>query len=206
MLFQNIFESIKHNYLLLLFTLFIIIEEFLYIYSYEIIDFLFIFQHLLVFFIALIRKKPLIIDKSIITNLVVLFSLLYPVVGFILVKNYGKPIEISNFSVVLIYSSIAICTSALISLNTSFSIRPSFRELKCSGAYRVVRHPIYLSYIMLDFGYLLYFKLNFFIFLFIFGWISLLYRIEIEESILKKYCNDSEYFKTTKYKLFPFIY
>jgi protein-S-isoprenylcysteine O-methyltransferase Ste14 len=50
---------------------------------------------------------------------------------------------------------LAICAVSFFSLGRSFGFAPANRGLKCRGAYAVVRHPIYASYILLQLGYVL---------------------------------------------------
>jgi protein-S-isoprenylcysteine O-methyltransferase Ste14 len=44
--------------------------------------------------------------------------------------------------------------AAVISLNRSFAMLPALREIKTGGFYRVVRHPVYSSYLVTVSGYL----------------------------------------------------
>lgn len=44
---------------------------------------------------------------------------------------------------------------AKLSLNRRFGIVPANRGIACHGAYRFVRHPIYLGYVIVDAGFLL---------------------------------------------------
>ncbi len=50
---------------------------------------------------------------------------------------------------------LVLCVSSFLSLGRSFGFAPAHRGLKRRGMYRVVRHPIYASYILLLSGYLL---------------------------------------------------
>jgi protein-S-isoprenylcysteine O-methyltransferase Ste14 len=43
---------------------------------------------------------------------------------------------------------------SLASLNRSFGLLPAVRSVRCGGAYRVVRHPLYAAYTVQNLGYL----------------------------------------------------
>lgn len=94
-----------------------------------------------------------------------------------------------------------------ISLGTSFAILPALRKLKTVGSYRLIRHPIYLGYLLISLGttLLLFSPIN----LAWFVTVACLtpVRIEFEEQTLKsageKYEN---YCQMVRYKLIPGIY
>ncbi|HXC76204.1 MAG TPA: methyltransferase [Candidatus Acidoferrum sp.] len=50
---------------------------------------------------------------------------------------------------------LAICIWSFLALGRSFGFAPADRGLVCRGPYRIVRHPIYASYVLLQGGYLL---------------------------------------------------
>ncbi len=61
---------------------------------------------------------------------------------------------------------------------------PSGRGLATTGPYRLLRHPMYLAYMLADFGYNLQEWNSGTVLLVIAGWMSLLYRIDAEERVL----------------------
>lgn len=91
-------------------------------------------------------------------------------------------------------------------LNKSFSILPALRELRTNGPYRIVRHPIYLSYVMLDFGFLLSYPSlkNCAIVGFALGLYTI--RINMEEKLLGKLEAYCEYRRHTRFRIIPFVY
>lgn len=96
--------------------------------------------------------------------------------------------------------------ASYLSLNNSFGISPALREVKVSGLYSFIRHPIYFSYLILLTGYVIL----------IFSWFNLLLiltvitcliiRIILEEKILNGDPVYREYTKRVKYRLIPFIF
>jgi protein-S-isoprenylcysteine O-methyltransferase Ste14 len=77
------------------------------------------------------------------------------------------------------------------------------RGLATTGPYRVVRHPIYLAYLLADIGYNLQ-EWNFATLLLVAaGWMSLLYRIRAEERVLSRHSDWPNYVARVRYRLVP---
>jgi protein-S-isoprenylcysteine O-methyltransferase Ste14 len=92
---------------------------------------------------------------------------------------------------------------SLITLGRLFGVRPALRGLATEGPYRLVRHPMYLSYMIGDIGYNLQ-EWNFGTALLVTtGWVSLLYRIRAEERILAQDPAWSQYAALVRYRLLP---
>jgi protein-S-isoprenylcysteine O-methyltransferase Ste14 len=96
---------------------------------------------------------------------------------------------------------------ALLALNTSFAILPAMRKLKTKGPYAVVRHPIYLGYVLLTLGStLLLSSVHNWLW-----WLAFLFvthlRIQIEEEFqLLHSPNFPSYRDAVKFKLLPGLY
>ncbi len=52
-------------------------------------------------------------------------------------------------------AGLALCVASFFALGRSFGFAPADRGLRRSGPYAIVRHPIYASYFLLQFGYVL---------------------------------------------------
>lgn len=94
----------------------------------------------------------------------------------------------------------------LFSLNRSFAIVAARRKIKTSGMYRVVRHPIYASYLVLFSGYVwanatLW---NISLFSVIVG--CIVARIVREERHLRADSTYREYTTQVRYRLVPFLF
>ena len=91
-------------------------------------------------------------------------------------------------------------------LGRSFSILPALREIRTTGPYRFVRHPIYFSYVLLDVGLLLSYPslFNFVVVGFAIG--LYVVRINMEESLLGRVEIYNEYRRRTRFRLIPFVY
>jgi protein-S-isoprenylcysteine O-methyltransferase Ste14 len=94
----------------------------------------------------------------------------------------------------------------LVSLNRSIGLVPALRELKTGGSFRVVRHPLYASYLVMFSGYLLANStLNN---LLVYGLTVtlLLCRIVREEHHLAQQAAYRTYMETVKYRILPFVF
>jgi protein-S-isoprenylcysteine O-methyltransferase Ste14 len=92
---------------------------------------------------------------------------------------------------------------SLLALGRFFGVRPALRGLVTSGPYGVVRHPIYLAYIISDIGYNLQ-EWNFYtVLLVMVGWTSLVYRIRAEERVLSQDGTWPAYKASVRYRLVP---
>ena len=97
-------------------------------------------------------------------------------------------------------------TAAVLSLGRSFGLVAANRGVKTTGAYAVVRHPIYASYLV---GYLGYFLAAASIWNFAVIGIALAFqvkRIHIEESLLMEDPEYREYAASVRYRIIPGIY
>ncbi len=115
------------------------------------------------------------------------------------------PLNATAGSTLMIVGGI-VATLSYLSLNTSFGISPAQRTIKVSGLYRLVRHPMYLSYVIIYCGYLLI----------SFGWLNvmllvcivvcLIARIFFEEAFLKKEPTYTKYASRVRYRLIPLFF
>ncbi len=85
-------------------------------------------------------------------------------------------------------------------------MRPALRGLATSGPYRLVRHPMYLAYLIADIGYLLEAWNIGTVLLVAAGWASLVYRIHAEERMLALDPAWEAYVGKTPYRLVPGVW
>ena len=98
------------------------------------------------------------------------------------------------------------CFVSTLSLGRNFGILPINRGVKTKAAYRFIRHPIYLSYIVLDFGIIMAFSSANNYAVSLAGIILYILRIRYEEEVMERSKEYQEYKKKLKYKLIPFVY
>jgi protein-S-isoprenylcysteine O-methyltransferase Ste14 len=92
---------------------------------------------------------------------------------------------------------------SLVCIGRYFGIRPAVRGVATNGPYRVVRHPMYLSYVISDIGYNLEEGNLGTALIVMVGWASLLYRIRAEERVLSRDARWAAYRRKVRYRLLP---
>ena len=104
---------------------------------------------------------------------------------------------------VLVTFAAGLSLVSLLTMGRLFGIRPALRGLATRGPYRVVRHPMYLSYVIADIGYNLQEWSSVTLLLVLVGWASLIYRIHAEERVLSRHPEWPAYVVLVRYRLFP---
>jgi len=150
------------------------------------VDWIYVSQHLLVLVIAFTRRRPVAQDYSLRTSVAVGVSYAYPYAQVALLQRMPGDEGWPTGGLVLVTIAAFLSVASLLTLRRSFGIRPALRGLVTAGPYRLVRHPIYLSYAIGDVGYNLQ-EWNYgTVLLTLAGWASLFYRIHAEERVLSR--------------------
>jgi len=171
--------------------------------TFTIADWIYVSQHLLVLGIALTRPPPEAQDHSLLpsTAIVVAYAYSYAQVAYLRWVP-GNPVWPAG-GLVLVTLAAALSIASLLSLGRWFGVWPALRGLATKGPYRLVRHPMYLAYVLADIGYNLQ-EWNFGTALMVMaGWASLFFRIRAEERILSQHAGWSTYVALVRYRLFP---
>jgi len=171
--------------------------------TFTFLDWIYVLQHLLVLGIALTRRPPKVQDRSLSSAAAVVVSYGYPYAQVIYLSwiagNPGWP----EAGFVLVTLSTALSLASLLTLGRLFGVRPALRGLMTKGPYRIVRHPMYLSYVISDIGYNLQEWSLVTVLLVIAGWVSLIYRIHAEERVLALDAGWPAYTGLVRYRLIP---
>jgi len=171
--------------------------------AFTIVDWIYVLQHLLVLGIALTRRPPEVYNHSLPSNAAVVVAYAYPYAQVIYLRWVPGIPAWPAVGLVLVTLAASLSLASLLSLGKRFGVRPALRGLVTRGPYRLMRHPMYLAYVIADIGYNLQ-EWNFGTALFVMtGWASLLYRIHAEERILSQNAGWSAYAALVRYRLFP---
>ena len=169
-------------------------------------DWIYVAQHLLVLGIALTRHEPKAQDRSAASTFAVIVSYAYPYAQVALLR-WGVGYEIwPSVGVVLVAVAACLSLASLLKLGRGFGLRPALRRLATTGTYRIVRHPIYLAYLIADVGYNLTEWAPGSLLVVLTGWTSLVYRIQAEERILSQDPAWSDYRGSVPYRLVPGVW
>ncbi len=126
---------------------------------------------------------------------------------FLLIQlKRGEPLVAEGVAISIQVAATLFQLYAKFHLGRSFGLLPANRGVVTSGPYRLVRHPIYTSYLGIQIGFLLgYFSWhNFIVYLALD--LLLVLRILAEEKVLTQ---DPEYLaftKTTRWRVVPFLF
>jgi protein-S-isoprenylcysteine O-methyltransferase Ste14 len=171
--------------------------------TFALADWIYILQHVLVLGIALTRRAPMAKDHSLPSGAAVVISYAYSYAQVIYLRWVPGETACPAGGIVLVTLAACLSLVSLLSLGRRFGVFPALRGLATRGAYRLVRHPMYLAYVLSDIGYNLQ-EWNFgTALLVIVGWASLIYRIYAEERILSQDSVWRNYVARARYRLIP---
>jgi protein-S-isoprenylcysteine O-methyltransferase Ste14 len=171
--------------------------------TFEVEDWVYLSGHILVLAISLTRRRAAAQDQSWATALAVLVSYAYPYVQVVYLDRMDGYVAWPQGGAVLVMASALLSLAALISIGRRFGVRPALRGLATGGPYRLVRHPMYLAYVIADVGYLLQEWNIGCLLIAAAGWASLVWRIRAEERLLSADAGWSAYAGKVCYRLFP---
>jgi len=171
--------------------------------AFTIVDWIYVSQHLLVLGIALTRRAPRAQDYSLPVSAAVAVSFAYPYAQVVILGWTPGDALWPDAGLVLVMIGAVLSLASLLSLGKSFGFRPALRGLVAQGPYRLVRHPMYLSYVIADIGYNLQEWNLGTILLVLAGWASLFYRIRAEERVLSRASGWPTYVASVRYRSLP---
>ncbi len=171
--------------------------------TFSIADWIYVLQHLIVLGIALSRPAPTVRDYSMPSSVAVGVAYLYPYAQVIWLRWSPGDVAWPVAGLVLVILAAGLSLASLLTIGRLFGVRPALRGLVTSGPYKLVRHPIYLSYIIADIGYNLQEWNLGTILLVLVGWASLVYRIRAEERVLSQHGKWPGYAASVRSRLFP---
>lgn len=95
---------------------------------------------------------------------------------------------------------------AKLTLRRSFGAVAANRGVKASGPYNYIRHPMYLGYMLSQFGVLLAGPTARNIGVILLGWLFFLWRIEAEERLLADDMAYRDFMAQTRFRLLPGVF
>jgi len=95
---------------------------------------------------------------------------------------------------------------ALLSLGRSFGILIAFREVKATGLYAIVRHPMYGTDILLRTGFVISHFTPFTVAVFMASTTCYVYRALLEERFLSQQPEYQAYMQKVRYRFIPWVF
>jgi protein-S-isoprenylcysteine O-methyltransferase Ste14 len=147
-------------------------------------DWIYVLQHVFVLGVALTRRAPERQDRSLRSNASIVVVYAYPYGQLIYLRWVPGDAPWPEAGLYIVAAGACLSLASLLSLGRRFGVRPALRGLATKGPYRLIRHPMYLAYMIADVGYNLQ-EWNWGTALMVLvGWVALVYRIHAEERIL----------------------
>lgn len=169
-------------------------------------DWIYVLQHLIVLGIAVTRRPPELMDRSVASGAAVVVAYAYPYAQVALLRWVPGESAWPDGGLVLVILGAGLSLASLLTLGRRFGVRPALRGLETGGPYRLVRHPMYLAYLIADIGYNLQECNPGTALLVLAGWASLIYRIRAEERVLSRDGGWPAYAARTRCRLIPGVW
>jgi protein-S-isoprenylcysteine O-methyltransferase Ste14 len=154
----------------------------------------------LVAMLFLLRDRPAAVSDAPLDWLLALAAMATPLL-FTPVGNGVLP-----GGALLIVAGVLLQIGGLLSLNRSFGLVAARRTVKTGGLYRLVRHPLYASYLLMYLGYVLVNTSVANVLLVLLGAALLMARMVREERFLSRDVHYLDYMGRVKYRLIPLLF
>jgi len=120
--------------------------------TFTVLDWIYVLQHVIVFGVALTRYPPRAQDYSWRASMACLVSYAYPYAQILYLGIVPGSSCWPQLGQILVVVAADVSLASLLTLGRWFGIRPALRGLTQTGPYRLVRHPLYLAYLLADVG------------------------------------------------------
>src|SRR5262245_5516723 len=148
---------------------------------------LFLVSEALVVVLTIVRRRAHVVDRSLSSALLTMFSLVGPP---LMRAGVGLPLVPDRVTAVVSSVGVAIVIAGKLTIGRSFGIAPANRGIVARGPYTLVRHPIYAGYLLTHAAVLAAYPSLWNVFAVVSGDVALVLRALAEERVLKA---DDEY-------------
>jgi protein-S-isoprenylcysteine O-methyltransferase Ste14 len=164
---------------------------------------LLLISEMLVVALTVLRRSAATIDRSMRARLLTTVSLLGP----LLVKPVQMiPLLPASITVAGSVIGLAIVIAGKMTLGRSFGLMPANRGIVSSGVYRIVRHPIYLGYLITHVAFIFANPTAWNVAILTVGDIGLLLRAVCEEQTLARDAQYQEYQQLVRWRVCPGLF
>jgi protein-S-isoprenylcysteine O-methyltransferase Ste14 len=169
--------------------------------EFNFVEAAFAIHNIVMLTLILVRRQHVSIDRNIFNQIIALAAFFS---GIIFQKHPTDNMRYASEVIMVIATILGIIT--LVNLGRSFGILIAVRQVKTSGLYRIIRHPMYFTDILWRIGYLVgnLYWLNSIIFLA--SSACYVYRALLEERFLSQFTEYQEYKKKVRYRFLPGLF
>ena len=171
--------------------------------TWRITDLLLLVGEGLVVVLTLLRRHASMVDRRAIVRIVTAASMASP---FLVRPGPVGGLTPETVNVMIASVGLVIVAAGKISLGYSFGLLPAHRGLVVGGIYRIVRHPIYLGYLVTHGAFLLSHPSLWNVVVMGGGDLALIARALYEEQILARDAAYAQYCAAVKWRLWPGLY
>jgi protein-S-isoprenylcysteine O-methyltransferase Ste14 len=156
----------------------------------------------LVVALTLVRRMAAVVDRSWQARVLTMFATFGPP----LVRPAGVAIAPESLTIVISAMGLIIVVLGKLSLGRSFGLTPANRGVVCSGIYRVVRHPIYLGYLITHIGFVVANPTNWNLAVLALADLALMLRAMYEEKTLAQDPEYRAYVDRVRWRIVPGVF
>ena len=156
----------------------------------------------LVVALTLVRRTAASVDRSWKARILTMFATFGPP----LVRPAGVAVAPEALSIIISAVGLIIVVLGKVSLGRSFGLTPANRGVVCSGMYRVVRHPIYLGYLITHLGFAIANPADWNLAVLAAADVALLLRAICEEQTLAQDDQYRAYMQRVRWRIIPGVF
>jgi protein-S-isoprenylcysteine O-methyltransferase Ste14 len=164
---------------------------------------LFLASEALVVVLTIVRRRAQVVDRSISSVFLTMFSLVGPP---LMRAGVGEALVPDMVTVIVSTIGVAIVIAGKLTIGRSFGIAPANRGIVARGPYNVVRHPIYAGYLLTHAAVLAAYPSMWNVFAVVTGDIALVLRALAEERVLSADREYQSYCSRVAWHLVPGLY
>ena len=164
---------------------------------------LLLISEMLVVALTVLRRTAATVDRSMRARLLTTMSLLGPP---LVQPGHVSPMLGQAITVTASVIGLAIVIAGKVTLGRSFGLMPANRGIVCTGIYRVVRHPIYLGYLITHVAFVFANPSAWNVSVLLIGDAALLLRAVCEEQTLARDTRYQEYQQLVRWRVCPGLF
>lgn len=167
------------------------------------VDLTFFVHNSILMTLILIRKDHAAVSESRLDHCIAVFAFFS---GLLFLERVTADQRLLSISKGVILTALVAGTASLLNLGRSFGILVAMREIRTTGLYSIVRHPMYFTDILWKVGMVLKKPCPFNFALFVLTVACYAWRAAREERFLSNWQEYRVYMERVRYRFVPFLY